>query len=223
MIRATLMLPAATSPKTPANRCKFLSPERLGIVVVVLASTLAMSPNVADPDLWGHVQFGRDVLDTGAIPPTTSYSYTAEGYRWINHENLSEITMAIIVDSVGPLGLVIGKFLLSLLVITCILRWNLKNGVGVIAACVVTLLVGANLGYHWSIRPQLSSFVGFTLLILLLQYCFKGWRDSWHLRFPGKWFECVSKNSSDDKSDIRAALGYSSARLRMLWIAPVIF
>ena len=73
--------------------------------IVVVAAALAMSPNVADPDLWGHVQFGRDVLTDGGIASTTSYSYTAEGYRWINHENLSEIVMALVADLAGPLGI----------------------------------------------------------------------------------------------------------------------
>lgn len=191
----------------------------------MLAAALAMSPNVADPDLWGHVQFGRDVLKSGEIAATTSYSYTAEGYRWINHENLSEITMAIIADSVGPLGLVIGKFLLSLFVLICILRWNLKNGVGLTASCIVTLLVGANLGYHWSIRPQLSSFIGFTMMILLLQYCFTGWRGRWHLPFPKKWFAASDTQNErlNNEIDIRASLGYDSTRMRLLWVAPIIF
>ena len=84
----------------PANRWRFpVSTELLCLLIVVVASALAMSPNVADPDLWGHVQFGRDVLTDGEIAKTTSYSFTAEGYRWINHENISEIVMALVADT----------------------------------------------------------------------------------------------------------------------------
>ena len=46
--------------------------ERAAILIVVLAGALAMSPSVADPDLWGHVQFGRDVLNEGWFPETLS-------------------------------------------------------------------------------------------------------------------------------------------------------
>ncbi len=189
----------------------------LVIGVVVLASALAMSPNVADPDLWGHVQFGRDVLSDGRIPATTSYSFTAVGYPWINHENLSEIVMAVTVDSIGPIGLVLGKFLLSLLVIGILFRWNLANGCGLVVSSIVTLLVAANLGYHWSIRPQVSSFVCFTLLILLFQYAFDGWRDRWHLPFPCRMFESDG-NLEGCPTGIRERLGYRSARLRTLWL-----
>ena len=96
------------------------------LILVILAGALAMSPSVADPDLWGHVQFGRDVIDSGQIEETTSYSFTASGFRWINHENLSEIVMAWVVDRWGNQGLLIGKFLLSLLVIGSVVAFNLS-------------------------------------------------------------------------------------------------
>ncbi len=209
----------STAPPDPSWYSRLLRPERLGIAVVILAAALAMSPNVADPDLWGHVQFGRDVLATGEIAETTSYSYTADGFRWINHENLSEIIMAIVADALGPLGLVWGKFALSLLVIVVVLRWNLNRGAGLIVAGMITLLVAANLGYHWSFRPQLSSFVGFTVLAWLLQYCFDGWRDRWHWPWPRGWFQ----RDSIESADVRETLGYQSHRVRWLWIAPLIF
>ncbi|MGI9516045.1 MAG: hypothetical protein ACR2NP_03275, partial [Pirellulaceae bacterium] len=262
--------PPNPSNHTAAGKSAWLSwftVQRLALIVIVMASALAMSPNVADPDLWGHVQFGRDVLATGEIAPTTSYSFTAEGYRWINHENLSEIAMALIADSLGPLGLVCGKFCLSLLVIIAVLRWNLRHGSGLIVSAIMTLLVAANLGYHWSIRPQLSSFVCFTLLLLLLQHSFAGWRDRWHWPSPRKWFQqssllpegeggrrpdegglekqldLASTNprstaSSSPAADaatspqgevtgsrinIRQALGYDSGRIRLLWLAPLLF
>ena len=189
---------------------------RLTLLVVVLASAYSMSPNIADPDLWGHVQYGRDLLDEGRVPATTSYSYTAEGFRWINHENLSEVIMAVVVDNVGPIGLVLGKFALSLLVIVFVLRFNLRDGVGWIVASVLALLVAANLGYHWAIRPQLASFVCFTLLVALLQYCFRGWRGRWHFTHPSTW------NRKDWTPD-SDSLGYDSMRIRMLWLAVPLF
>ena len=152
------------------------------LFLVALAGALAMSPSVADPDLWGHVQFGRDTIESGWVAESTSYSFTAEGFRWINHENLSEVAMAWVVDHFGPAGLLWSKFLLSLAVIGAIAWFNLRQGVTLIPTCIITLLVAANLGYHWSFRPQLSSFLYFTLMVLLLQFCFTGWRSQWHLK-----------------------------------------
>ena len=143
-----------------------------------------MSPSVADPDLWGHVQFGRDTLNHG-VANSTTYAFTVDNFRWINHENLSEVTMALVTDTFGPAGLLWGKFLLSLLVVGTIIWFNIRQGVSLITTSVLALLVAWNLGYHWSFRPQLSSFVLFTLMVILFQYCFAGWRDQWHPKFGG--------------------------------------
>ncbi len=185
------------------------------LLTTVMVSALAMSPNVADPDLWGHVQFGRDVMDARAIPETNGFSFTADSYRWINHENLSEIILAWTVDHFGNQGLLWGKFALSLLVIGALLIFNLRSGVGVVPSCILTILVAWNLGYHWSFRPQLSSFVYFTLLILLIQVSFKGWRGRWCLPFI--------KSKFLTRSDGQQEVDYSSFRMRLLWLAPVIF
>ncbi len=202
---------------TRGQAARFItSVDLLYLVIVVIASALAMSPNVADPDLWGHVQFGRDVLASHSIADTTSYSFTAAGYRWINHENLSEIAMALVVDYCGPLGLVVGKFLLSLFVILAIMCFNLKQGTGIVVASILTLLVAANLGYHWSIRPQLSSFVAFTVLILLLQYGFAGWRDHWHLKFL-RFRKSEAQRLPQEEHRI------SGFRLKVLWLLVPLF
>ena len=198
---------------------KLVSPEWLGLGVVVLAAALTMAPNTTDPDLWGHVQFGRDVLKSQQIPATTSYSYTAEGFRWINHENLSELIMAWTVDHVGPGGLIVGKLLLSLLVIGTVLAVNLRQGTGVIVASIMTLLVAANLSYHWSFRPQVSSFVAYTFLLLILQKAFADWQHHWHWPFPTLWFH---GSGLDAESYQKPSPAEPNFQLRWCWcLAPV--
>ena len=182
------------------------------VALTILVSTLAMAPNVADPDLWGHVQFGRDVFQSGAIPETNGFSFTSNQYRWINHENLSELCLSWTVDSLGNQGLLWGKFLLSLFVIGSLICFNLRSGVGLVPTCLLTILVAWNLGYHWSFRPQLSSFICYTLLLLLLQFCFHGWRGHWALPF----LNCCQR------SDTTAVIDYSPYRLKFLWLAGLI-
>ena len=178
------------------------------LILVLLAGAFAMSPSVADPDLWGHVQFGQDTLNMG-LAETTTYSFTVDNFRWINHENLSEMTMAFVNDTFGPAGLLWGKFFLSLVVIGSIIWFNFRQGVSLIPTAILTLLVAWNLGYHWSFRPQLSSFVLFTLLIVLFQFCFANWRDQWHLKLLG----------GNDGSTIQQTW----LQARLLWLAiPII-
>src|SRR5436190_12824304 len=104
-----------------------------GIVVAVgLACAVALSLNVADPDLWGHVQYGRDALAHG-LPATTTYSYVAEGYPWINHEIVAEYVLATVADSFGGTGLLIFKCLLGVAVVGAILWRAFRGGAGLIA------------------------------------------------------------------------------------------
>ena len=61
---------------------------------------LLLSRAPADPDLWGHVRFGRDLLAAGALTAIDPYSFTSD-QPWINHEWLSEALMAAAFDRAG--------------------------------------------------------------------------------------------------------------------------
>jgi len=198
-------------------------------VALFLACAMALSPNVADPDLWGHAQYGRDALSEG-LPSTTTYSFTAQGYRWINHENLSELVFAIGADTIGSQGLLVFKCLLGVAIIGALV-WHMRRkaitdslhgslrdgGSGArcdfVTVCVFVLLISVNLTYHWSVRPQIFTFTYYTLLLLLLDYCFAGWQ--FHCNLP--WFRRTFRAEGDAK------LEYSIRRLRLLWLAPVLF
>lgn len=187
--------------------------QRAFLLAIVMGCAVAMSPNPADPDLWGHVQYGRDVLTDGAIAETTTYSFTAEGYRWINHENLAELILAVGANTIGPVGFVVAKCLLSLLVILLIVRFAYQQGVHLLTVCVVALLVAVNAAFHWSVRPQLFTYTYFTLLIALLTWCFHGWKGKWHLPL---W-------KVGGEAPKRADFKYSRRRIRYLWLAPILF
>ena len=47
----------------------------------------------ADTDLWGHIQFGKDIWTSKGLNRFDIYSYTAYGREWINHEWISELVM----------------------------------------------------------------------------------------------------------------------------------
>jgi hypothetical protein len=147
--------------------------ERALLVVVLLASAVAISPNRADPDLWGHVAYGRDALRDG-LPAASTYTFTAPGYRWINHENLAELALAISADTVGPRGMLVLKCLLGMIALGLIFLHARRQQVSLLSSCAVLLLVAVNLSYFWALRPQLASFVLYALLMTLLSWCFRG-------------------------------------------------
>ena len=185
--------------------------ERALLAGVLLAGAVAMSANIADPDLWGHVQYGRDLLQHG-LPATTTYSFTAEGYRWINHENLAEVLLACGANLIGPNGLLLAKCLLGVGVLALIMGHAQRRGVNVMVQGLVALLVAVSLAPHWSLRPQLLTYAFYTLMLCLLTWCFQGWDGHWRMRL----FRRAASPDAD-------RLVYSTRRLRFLWLAPILF
>jgi hypothetical protein len=148
--------------------------QRAVLVAIVLASVVAISPNVADPDLWGHVQYGRDLLSHG-LPEKTTYSYLAQDQAWINHENLMEIALALGAIYLGPLGLVAAKMLAGLALLLVVLHTCRKQQAGLLATAIVLLLTANGVAHYWSLRPQLFSFVAYAAMLWLLEWCFASW------------------------------------------------
>jgi hypothetical protein len=146
------------------------SRSNMGIVALVLAVVFFASARThADPDLWGHVRFGQDILNDG-IPTTDSYSYLTAGSRWINHELLPEILFAAFFSLLGVPGLVGLKVCLVLGTIGLV-YWSLcRNGMHVLRAgmmvMIVLMLMSVGL---WTIRPQLFTYLFFLMTLLLLK------------------------------------------------------
>jgi hypothetical protein len=190
------------------------------VAAVMLAAAVALSLNVADPDLWGHVQYGRDALRDG-LPATTTYSYVAEGYPWINHEILAEYALATVADLFGGPGLLMLKCLLGVVIVGAIWWRANRFGSGLMASCSLALLVAMPLGNHWLLRPQIASYVGFALLLALLSYCFAGWEGQWQL--PLGWLARWRGETPTAALPESEPLTYSSPRMKLLWLAVPLF
>lgn len=148
------------------------------IALAFLAAAFAwclipLTPNSADEDFWGHVQYGRDLLRDG-LPETGTYNFTAVGYRWINHENLSEVVFAVLVDNFGPTSVLVVKCLLGLLVLGLIAWRSRSRNVHVPFIAIVCVVMSVNLSFYWNCRPQLFSFAMFAVMIALLDFAFFG-------------------------------------------------
>src|SRR3989338_175373 len=62
-----------------------------------------------DPDLWGHLFFGREILQNSGLPTRNLYSYTAPEHPWINHEWLAEVVFYAVFYLFGSAGLILVK------------------------------------------------------------------------------------------------------------------
>jgi hypothetical protein len=149
---------------------------RLPAALLVLAVGLYVSSaTVADPDLWGHVRYGQDVLAGGPIVATDQYSYLTAGRSWINHEWLSEVAMAAVFNLGGARGLVALKTLLMLAVLGLLYRHLRSCGARSLAAGALVLLAAfmMQVGSH-TVRPQLFSYFFFVLVMLAIHQADSG-------------------------------------------------
>lgn len=124
-----------------------------------------------DNDLWGHLFFGREILQTGALPSLNLYSYTAPNYRWINHEWLAEVVLYGIFDLFGSPGLVLFKLILGSVVIWILDRLIKRRNVSLLVRALTLVWVMAILSPGFNIRPQIFTYLLFTVLLSLFYRC----------------------------------------------------
>lgn len=147
----------------------------LVVAALWLACALSLSLNIADPDLWGHVHYGQELLSEGELPRTATHTYTAEGYRWVNHETVAEVAYATIYTWFDDEGLLAFKLLAGLATLACMAWVAHRHGVGPLATAAFLLLVANNLTPFFPVRPQVFSFAYCGLMLLLLELAFTGW------------------------------------------------
>ena len=151
---------------------------RLAVVALVLSCAVALSLNLVDPDLWGHVRYGQDWLAEGQLPRMATHTFTATGHKWINHENLAELALAVGADRLGGTGLLIAKTCWGL-VILGLMAWIAHlHQVRALVTWAFLLLVANNLTAFFPIRPQLLSFMWLAWLLVALDRAFAQWNDA---------------------------------------------
>jgi hypothetical protein len=134
------------------------------IAGLILAPVLVMTS--ADPDLWGHVRFGLDMLSQHTLPSADPYSFTQD-IPWVNHEWLSELVMATAYQVGGPAGLAVLKGALVAVFLSIVLSAYADLTPPALGA-VVLLLAGGTGRVITTLRPQLWTLIGVALLCRLL-------------------------------------------------------
>jgi len=136
------------------------------LIVLGLVAGLAGFSTGADPDLWGNVGFGLDVLRDRSLPTVDPYSFTSN-LPWINHEWLSEAIIALVYQFGGTLGLALLKAALA--TSTFAVAWVALSGVAMAPrALSIVLIAWSGLPLTQTLRPQLWSWLLCAALLALL-------------------------------------------------------
>ncbi|HEY0554025.1 MAG TPA: hypothetical protein VGG20_07130 [Thermoanaerobaculia bacterium] len=130
-------------------------------------------------DLWWHLAAGRLIVAKRSIPSTDSWSFTAFGHPWLNHEWLAQVIFYFLEKAWGTLGLMLWFF--GILLLTAgllydgLVRWTGRPLLSLIGVVWGMALASS----FFEFRPHLYSLLG---LAAVLRWVLLGKRpDLWWL------------------------------------------
>ena len=145
----------------------------IGCLVVAFCSVLASFP-IKDNSFLTHLATGRIILDTGSVPSSDPYTFTAPGIDWTVQSWLASIAYAGAEQLGGGAGLRLLVFVLFGL--SAVLLWRLSRPAEslVMRILVVTpaLFVAADV---WSERPYMIGVIGLGVVWLALEGAVRPW------------------------------------------------
>jgi len=157
------------------------------LVALALACAVPLALNLVDPDLWGHLLYGQELLAEQQLPRTATHTFTAVGHPWINHESLAELALALGYRHLGTYGLLVAKCLLGMSILGAMVWIAARRGVHPFLAWALMLLVAANLQAFFPLRPQLLSFALCAMVLVLLDRAFAGWQTQRKVHWGLLW------------------------------------
>lgn len=149
---------------------------KLGLALAMVTIFLLITgANIAEPDLWGHVRMGQDILRLGHVPTADPYSYVNQGYYCLDHEWLFEVMMAWCFNLAGALGLVLFKGLLIFGIVCLMLLALRRSGFSVFSQGMLVLIALQVMGPGIVvIRPHLMTYLLFTATCVILRWATLG-------------------------------------------------
>lgn len=138
-------------------------PIALFVIVFMLAVHQAAT---LDPDLWWHLQTGKDIVAGRSIPHVDPYSFTKAGAPWVAHEWLSQLLMFTVYRLSGLGGLV---FIFSVAItIAFLIPFRQSAGRPYVAGLAV-LLGALSATPLFGIRPQMITLLLASIYIAIMR------------------------------------------------------
>ena len=138
---------------------------RLTLTLLVSLCFLLMCYRVDDRDIWLHLRTGRLIVETGSVPRTDPYSYTAEGTRWVYPSWLTAVLMHGAYQVGGVPAVQVFTGLINTAALVAMLALLRRRGVGSLAMIVSGLLLARVLMVRSAPRPYVFTH------LLMVAFC----------------------------------------------------
>jgi hypothetical protein len=145
------------------------------LLLVFSAILFCINRTVVDPDLWGHLRFGLDTLNSGHLAHQDPYAYTTAGQLWINHEWLAEVLFALAWKIGGNPGLILLKILVEILTLGLAFAYLRHRGLEPFrAAMYVLVFLPTMLPSMGTVRPQMFTNLFFAIMLVIIAMAERG-------------------------------------------------
>ena len=165
-MKGELFSVTATNAPRLTRRAQSLLHYAPGLVALVIV--IADSGQLTDTDLWGHVRFGQAVLAEHHLITRDTYSYTAFGHQWSNHEWLTEVLMAAAYNTMGVIGLKLWKLASVIATMLLLAMGMAETGAAPTVQLNLFVLAAIALVPQMEFRPQLFTFALLAAMLAIL-------------------------------------------------------
>jgi hypothetical protein len=131
---------------------------------VVAFAGVALKP-VTDADVWWHLRAGADLLAGRPGAFVESWSFTAAGRPWINHEWLAELVFALVQSMAGGAGVVAFTALVMAVVALLLARTAAIERLPAPLIAFGVALGALAAGSRFVPRPQIVTYLCLALLL----------------------------------------------------------
>lgn len=155
------------------------------LAFVWILAVYQFSETTVDPDLWGHVVFGQQMLKSRAVERADIYSWTVNGQPFINHEYGADLILGGTHVLLGGSGILLLKTAIGLLTFGLALHLGTKSLSWPATAIAVALGAAAvtEISFGFAARPQIFTALGVVLELMLLRRIHAG-EHRWALALP---------------------------------------
>jgi hypothetical protein len=119
-------------------------------------------------DLWWHIAAGQLILENGSPWLVDSWSYTASGSVWLNHEWLSDVLFYAWTSAFGLAALAYWKWLVIVIAYALLQRTLFRLCGNQAAAFLGAVFAIAVAEPYLDVRPHLYTLLNYCLLLMLV-------------------------------------------------------
>ncbi len=146
------------------------------VIALAVVFTLTSFNRLNHTDLWGHLDFGRWIVENGSLPATDPFAFAPADKPVLNYAWLSQVIGYELHTRLGNEGLVFGHAFLMTLIAGVLMLAVIRKGVSPLWAWVAAAAFFVlDLPILGTIRPQLFGQLGGAFVLLACADLPKKW------------------------------------------------